>query len=115
MLADMLHMFFLLMFGHALADYPLQGDFLAKAKDPFSPFVGVPWWQAMGAHAMIHAGFVLIITGSVWLALGEFCAHFWIDFGKCAKAIDFNTDQLMHVMCKIIWVLLLGASNARLL
>ena len=34
---------FWLMVGHALADYPLQGDFLAKAKNRTAPIPGVPW------------------------------------------------------------------------
>lgn len=31
--------------GHALADYPLQGDFLARAKNRTAPIAGFPWWQ----------------------------------------------------------------------
>lgn len=42
-----------LMIGlHMLADYPLQGDFLAKAKNRRVPVPGVPWWQALGAHSI---------------------------------------------------------------
>ena len=32
-----------LLAAHALADYPLQGDFLSKAKNRFAPLIGVPW------------------------------------------------------------------------
>jgi hypothetical protein len=34
--------------GHALADYPLQGDFLSRAKNRSAPIPGFPWWQAHG-------------------------------------------------------------------
>lgn len=92
-----------LLVAHALADYPLQGDFLSKAKNRFAPIVGVPWYQAMGAHAMIQAGFVGIITGSIGLAIAEFAAHFVTDYLKCAQRISFNTDQAIHIACKIAW------------
>lgn len=60
-----LEMLGLMLVGHAIADYPLQGDFLAKAKNRRAPMPGVPWYQALGAHAIIHGGFVGIITGSL--------------------------------------------------
>ncbi len=93
--------------GHALADYPLQGDFLAKAKNEADPIPGVPWWQAMWAHCAIHAGAVLLITGSAFLAALEFIAHFAIDRAKCMGLISYNTDQFLHVACKILWAAIL--------
>lgn len=97
---------FLLLVGHALADYPLQGDFLAKAKNRTAPIPGVPWFQALGAHALIHGGFVAAITGSVWLGLAEVVAHALIDDAKCRGRIGFNTDQAAHVACKVLWAVL---------
>jgi hypothetical protein len=97
----------ILVFCHCLADYPLQGDFLSKAKNRLNPIPGVPWYQAMAAHAAIHAGFVGIVTGSVVLGMLEFCVHFIIDDTKCAGIINYNTDQAAHVVCKIAWVCLL--------
>jgi hypothetical protein len=48
---------FLLLFVHALADFPLQGEFLSKAKDPRNnPFE--IWFICLWAHCMIHAGLV---------------------------------------------------------
>lgn len=96
-------LFLALLFWHALADYPLQGDFLARAKNRSTPIEGVPWYQAMGAHALIHAGGVAFLTGSLWLGLAEFVAHFLIDDAKCCRDISFNTDQGMHVVCKLLW------------
>jgi hypothetical protein len=91
------------MVGHALADYPLQGPFLATAKHPRGPVKEFPWYQAMGAHALIHGGFVFAITGSVWIGLLEVGAHFAIDVMKCVGLIGLNEDQGLHVLCKIGW------------
>jgi hypothetical protein len=99
----------LLLAGHALADYPLQGDFLARAKNRFAPVAGVPWYQALGAHAAIHGGFVGVVTGSLWLGMAEFVAHFLIDDAKCAGRVSYNQDQMLHVACKAAWALAIYA------
>lgn len=96
-------MLVLLLAAHALADYPLQGDFLAKAKNRMAPIPYVPWQQALGAHAAIHAGFVALITGIWWLAILEFIAHSLIDDAKCQGRISFNEDQGLHILCKAAW------------
>lgn len=97
-------MLWLLLVGHYVADYPLQGNFLALAKNAADPFRGVPWWQAMFAHACIHSGAVLIVTGSLLLAGAELIAHFVIDHAKCCSRISFNVDQALHIACKVVWV-----------
>lgn len=86
---------------HALADYPLQGDFLAKAKNPAAPLPNVPWWQALAAHSAIHAFGVMWITGMPALAVTEFFGHALTDYAKCKGEIGFNTDQAIHVAMKI--------------
>ena len=93
----------LMVVGHALADYPLQGDFLSKAKNHKSPISGVPFYQALGAHSVIHAGFVGMITGSLWLALSEMVLHAGTDYAKCEEQISYNTDQAIHIGCKVVW------------
>lgn len=102
-------MLFWLIVGHALADYPLQGDFLAKAKNRFAPIPGFPWWQALGAHAVIHGGAVAFITGNVWLGLAEIAAHFITDDLKCRGKIGLNADQAIHIGCKVLWAVIAGA------
>ena len=97
---------FALIVAHAVADYPLQGDFLSRAKNREAPIAGVPWYQAMGAHAAIQAGFVWAITGVWWLGAAEFVAHAIIDDAKCTGHISFNQDQALHVACKLAWVAL---------
>lgn len=95
-----------LLVGHALADYPLQGDFLSRAKNRVAAIAGVPWYQALGAHSLIHAGIVGAITGSVWLAAAEFVSHFVIDDLKCTGRLTFNQDQSLHMVCKLVWLLI---------
>lgn len=97
-------MFFALVAAHALCDYPLQGDFLAKGKNRTTPIPGMPWQQLLGAHAAIHGGAVGLITGVWWLGLMEFAAHFIIDDLKCRSRLTFNQDQALHVVCKVVWV-----------
>lgn len=92
--------------GHAIADYPLQGEFLAKAKNRAAPIPGFPWWQALSAHALIHAGFVGWLTGIWWIGILEFVAHFVTDDAKCRGKLTLNQDQAIHIGCKLLWVLI---------
>lgn len=98
----------LLLLAHFLADYPLQGDFLAKAKNRTAPTPGVPWQQALGAHAAIHAGFVGVILNPLFGFL-EFAAHWLIDDAKCRGKLSFNLDQTLHIVCKVAWLVLWSA------
>lgn len=107
-----IHMFGALVVGHALADYPLQGDFLSRAKSRAAPIPGVPWWQALGAHAVIHGGFVALITGSLLLGAAETLIHAITDDAKCRGKISFNTDQAIHLACKLLWVLIVATGHA---
>jgi hypothetical protein len=103
--------FFALCIGHALADFPLQGEFLAIGKNRrFLLALGDPsrpaniWFVCMAAHCLIHAGFVWLITGSPLVAAVEFALHWGIDSAKCAGKTTFNQDQILHVVCKIGYV-----------
>lgn len=99
----MIRLVFMLFAAHALCDYPLQGDFLARGKNLNTPIPGMGWQQLMLAHCLIHAGAVLLITGNVWLGLAELVIHFATDTAKCCNIIDFNMDQYIHYTCKIAW------------
>lgn len=99
---------FLLISGHFLCDYPLQGDFIGRFKNrnikhetTFHGGHGIPWWHLMAAHSFIHAGAVLLITHSIIFASIELIAHFIIDCLKCEGYTDINIDQAMHIVCKI--------------
>ena len=96
----------LLIFAHALADYPLQGAFLSQAKNHTTPICGVPWYQALAAHSAIHGGFVGVITGSLWMGVAEFVIHAVTDHAKCSGRISYNVDQAIHVGCKVVWAVL---------
>jgi hypothetical protein len=109
--------FFVLLIGHVLGDYPLQGRFLAMAKnrhaDVTSLFGGnLPprglWIHTLTAHSLIHAGIVWFITRSLTLGLVELALHWVIDFAKCEKWTNFTVDQLLHVACKVGYAALIG-------
>ena len=93
-------LFSLLLAGHFIADYPMQGDFLSRAKNHTNPIAGVPWYQALMAHATIHGAFVGLITGSLFLGVIETILHAMIDYRKCAGRIGYNQDQAWHVSVK---------------
>jgi hypothetical protein len=99
----------LLIMAHFVADYPLQGEFLAIQKNPWLPQDKkfAPWYQAMTAHCFIHAGFVFLITSNIWLGLAEFVVHFITDIKKCWGNITYNEDQFLHIACKVVWVIVI--------
>lgn len=101
-----IYMFFLLLGAHYLCDYPLQGPFLYQAKNRNTPISGFPWWHAMGAHTFIHGCAVVMITHSVILGILEIIVHFITDTLKCDNRIDINEDQIIHILCKVIWLYL---------
>jgi hypothetical protein len=90
-------------FAHFLCDYPLQTDKVALGKCPGSDVVGVPWRYWMAGHCGTHALAVALITGVPLLGAAEFIAHFVIDTLKCKKAISLDTDQSLHLICKVLW------------
>jgi hypothetical protein len=103
---------FFLLWGHVLADYPLQGPFLAAAKNRHTPAGQKPagmWIHALTAHALIHGGFVYLVTGSLLLGCLETFSHWLIDFGKCENWYGIHIDQLLHIGCKLLWWVLLVA------
>lgn len=105
-------LFFALIVGHLLADYPLQGDFMAKAKNRMAAFPGVPWQTVLLSHAAIHAGVVWLLTGSAVCAAIELVLHAWIDDAKCRSKLTFNADQLLHVLCKAGYAIALAAQES---
>lgn len=98
---------FAALFGlHMLADYPLQGDFLARGKNRTAPIPEIPFWHPMTAHATIHGFFVGLATGVLWIGVAETVLHWIIDDAKCRGVFGYNTDQALHIICKIVWVFL---------
>jgi len=117
----MIYNLFLFLVGHAVCDYALQTDWIAKSKSrhsgpppAYDPKLHGPiqkiWPYVLSAHALIHGGAVFLITGSVFLGIAETFSHWVIDFGKCEKWYGIHTDQLLHFGCKILWALFLGVA-----
>jgi Protein of unknown function (DUF3307) len=103
--------FFALLVGHAIADFPLQAGPMAteKCRHSTSPLqTAVPWYYWLTAHAVIHGGFVYWLTGSLTLGLLETVIHWFIDFGKCEKWFGIHVDQGLHVACKVLWCVLIA-------
>ena len=107
-----LNLLFALLIGHAFADFPLQGEFLAVHKDRHYRDAKMPpgiWVHCLLAHCLVHAGFVWAITGRSTLALAEFLIHAVLDFVKCENLTGFHTDQFLHVATKVLFVGLIWA------
>ena len=91
-------MLLLLLAAHWVADYPLQGDFLAKAKQN-----GPLRLYHLVAHSGIHAGAVALVTGSLTLGLVEWALHTLIDEAKVKGKTSFAIDQALHIICKLAY------------
>jgi len=105
----MISTFIWLLFGHAVADFGFQDNDMMTYKNPSCKrrkAVG-PWWLWMLGHGCIHGAMVTLVTGSFVLGLGEAYCHCIIDYGKCKKYYGYAIDQIMHLLCKFIWVLLI--------
>lgn len=106
MLSEAAYVLVALLCAHALCDFALQSDAMARGKARSSAPGPVPWWAWLCSHSMIHAGAVLAVTGSPVLAACEAVAHGLTDFLKCEKLISFGEDQAVHAACKIAWTVL---------
>lgn len=103
----MVELLALMIAAHFVCDYPLQGDFLARAKREGPLRV----WHLFG-HSAIHGGAVLIITGSPVLFALETMAHMLIDESKVRGRTSFSTDQALHIGCKALWFALIAGGLA---
>jgi hypothetical protein len=104
-------MLFGLVVGHFVMDFPLQGNAVALQKSP-RPGArdeglakAVPWPYWMTAHALMHGGTVMLVTGSCALGLLETAAHWVTDVAKCMGKIGIHADQAVHIACKLAWCL----------
>jgi hypothetical protein len=103
-----------LIMGHAIADFALQSDSMAKGKNrnvtptyiPPGQKLQICWPYWLCAHGLIHGAMVTIVMGSVWLGLAEAVFHSAIDFGKCENCYGIHQDQALHMVCKVFWCFL---------
>lgn len=103
-------MFFALAVFHALADFPLQGDYIARQKNPATADSGNEMVVALGAHSLIHAGAVWLVTGSKTLGCVELVLHAVIDLAKGRGKFGILTDQFLHLSCKALYAAVLAGS-----
>jgi hypothetical protein len=101
--------------GHALADFVLQPTSMAVGKNRNRKFDGNPdvekyrphWPYWLTAHALIHGGIVWLITGNVFLGFLEAALHWIIDFAKCENWTNIHIDQILHMLCKACYIIIL--------
>lgn len=91
---------------HALADFPLQGDYIAKQKVRRHADNDSVWIVALTAHCVIHAGGVWLVSGSLALGCVELVLHMLIDIGKGEERFGLVADQMLHLTCKLAYVLM---------
>ena len=88
--------------GHFVADFPLQGDRMAVEKCPGRDItLNWRWW--ITAHAATHGFMVSLLTGVPLLGLAEMGTHLLIDYGKTRLRYSLLLDQVMHLICKVVW------------
>ena len=107
----MLELLFELLVGHAVADFALQSDVMAKGKNRHNKVTPPPgqeykacWPMWLLAHGLIHGGVVYYITGSVALGVFETITHSAIDFCKCEGLTEPYSDQIIHLTTKIFYM-----------
>ena len=79
---------FMLIFGHALADFVLQPEAMGYGKNRNDKIhdkehsLFPVWHYWLTAHALVHSGIVYMITGNIWLGVFETVVHWITDFAK---------------------------------
>ena len=111
---------FLLIFGHALADFVLQPDAMGYGKNRNDKIhdkehsLFPVWWYWLTAHSLVHGGVVYLITGSLILGVIESVVHWVTDFAKCEGWIGMHLDQAIHIGCKVVYAFVMLALPALL-
>lgn len=103
-----LGLFFAFAIAHALADFPLQGDYLARVKQRRNASTTFEWIAALTAHSLIHAGAMWIVSGSILIGVIELALHWLIDFGKGEGKYGYATDQALHLSCKVGYTIVMA-------
>jgi hypothetical protein len=84
---------------HALADFPLQGSYIARQKSRVLADNRSDWIVALIAH--------WLVSGSLAFGAVEFSIHGLIDLGKGEEKYGIIPDQLLHLLCKLAYALIL--------
>lgn len=96
-----------LIMAHWVGDFGLQSDRMAVEKVPGCDAT-LPWYWWLLGHAATHGLLVALIIGSAWLGVLELIAHAVIDWCKGRFGFRLALDQMLHVLCKFIWVMMLS-------
>ena len=112
---NILALFLKLLIGHALVDFALQPTSMALGKNrnrklddsPYGHDYFPNWAYWLSAHAFIHGGAVWLITGNIYLGLIEIILHWIIDFAKCENWTNIHVDQILHLVCKVIYLFII--------
>lgn len=128
--------FILLVFGHFLGDYVFQNDAIAERKSrkndlksieinkqmrksqnsiaktfnieiPKQPKFKQCWFYYLIAHAITHGWLVYYFIGNLWLGVLETVLHAIIDHIKCEGKTTLHTDQLLHLITKIFYIIIM--------
>lgn len=103
-----MRIFILLLFVHALTDFQLQNGAMWQSKTRKN---SSRWWHWLTAHALICGGGVYIVTQCLTLAVVEVVCHWLIDFWKGEKWMNSNTDQTLHLTCRIVYAIIFIANT----
>jgi len=95
----------LLVMAHFVGDFVLQSDRMAVEKCPGRD-VTLPWWWWLIGHASCQGLLVGLLTGVPLLGLAECLVHGLLDWGKCRLGYSLLFDQILHLICKVVWVAL---------
>jgi hypothetical protein len=116
-----LMIFFLYLFAHCIADTALQTDAMAKGKNknreidlsrvPKGQKAMNLWYMWLTHHSVIQAGCVFFVSYflmrnlyiSFAFAMIELFSHWIIDFNKCNNNLNPISDQLWHLVFKLIY------------
>ena len=103
----------LLGFAHSITDLALQTDYIGIYKSRHAPTLDnrrphkpLVWPWVLIGHSMINGTGVLLVTGSLFLALLETFAHAFIDFFHCEGRYSLTVDQILHGVCKVVWAVI---------
>ena len=100
----------MLVLGHFLCDFGLQGERMAIEKCPGRDIIfNWRWWLI--SHSAIHGFFVSLITGIPILGVFELLFHSIIDLGKCRLRYSLLVDQILHLATKIFIVIIIELVN----
>jgi len=104
-----LNLLILLAMAHFVCDFTLQSDRMALEKVPGKD-VTLSWRWWITAHAGTHGLAVGLLTGIPLLGALEWGTHILIDWSKSKFRFSLAADQVLHLACKCLWVLLIAAS-----